>query len=52
MKLDTEQEAAIAIRSIPTLMIFRGGQILAQRSGSLPKSLFKEWLLSTAAAPK
>ena len=56
VKLDTEQEAAIAsryaIRSIPTLMIFRGGQILAQRSGSLPKSLFKEWLLSTAAAPK
>ena len=56
VKLDTEQEAAIAsryaIRSIPTLMIFKGGQILAQRSGSLPKSLFKEWLLSTAAAPK
>ena len=56
VKLDTEQEAAIAsryaIRSIPTLMIFKGGQILAQRSGFLPKSLFKEWLLSTAAAPK
>ena len=56
VKLDTEQEAAIAsryaIRSIPTLMVFRGGKILAQRSGSLPKSLFKEWLLSTAAAPK
>jgi thioredoxin 2 len=56
VKLDTEQEAAIAsryaIRSIPTLMIFKGGQILAQRSGSLPKSLFKEWLLSVTAAPK
>ena len=24
----------------------------AQRSGSLPKSLFKEWLLSVTAAPK
>ncbi|MGL5811865.1 MAG: thioredoxin TrxC [Aeromonas sp.] len=50
VKLDTEQEAAIAsrygIRSIPTLMVFQRGQILAQRSGSLPKSLFKEWLLS------
>lgn len=56
VKLDTEQEAAIAsryaIRSIPTLMIFRRGQILAQRSGSLPKSLFKEWLLSVTAEPK
>ena len=56
VKLDTEQEAAIAgrygIRSIPTLMVFQRGEILAQRSGSLPKSLFKEWLLSTAAAPK
>lgn len=56
VKLDTEQEAAIAsryaIRSIPTLIVFRGGQILAQRSGSLPKSLLKEWLLSVTAAPK
>ena len=56
VKLDTEQEAAIAsryaIRSIPTLMVFRAGQILAQRSGSLPTSLFKEWLLSVTAAPK
>ncbi len=56
VKLDTEQEAAIAsryaIRSIPTLMIFREGQILAQRSGSLPKSLFREWLQSVTAAPK
>lgn len=50
VKLDTEQEAAIAsryaIRSIPTLMVFRRGEILAQRSGSLPPSLFREWLLS------
>ena len=56
VKLDTEQEAAIAsryaIRSIPTLMIFKGGQSLAQRSGSLPKSLFKEWLLSITAELK
>lgn len=50
VKLDTEQEAAIAsryaIRSIPTLMVFKQGQILAQRSGSLPPSLFREWLLN------
>lgn len=56
VKLDTEQETAIAsrygIRSIPTLMVFRRGEILAQRSGSLPKSLFKEWLLSVTAQAK
>lgn len=50
VKLDTEQEAAVAsryaIRSIPTMMIFQGGKILAQRSGALPKGMFKEWLLS------
>lgn len=56
VKLDTEQETAIAsrygIRSIPTLMVFRRGEILAQRSGSLPKSLFREWLLSVTAQAK
>ncbi len=56
VKLDTEQEAAIAgrygIRSIPTLMVFQRGEILAQRSGALPKSLFKEWLLSFTSPVK
>ncbi|HEA3131899.1 TPA: thioredoxin TrxC [Aeromonas hydrophila] len=50
VKVDTEQQAAIAaryaIRSIPTLMFFKQGKMVAQRSGSLPPSLFKEWLHS------
>ena len=50
VKVDTEQQTAIAaryaIRSIPTLMIFKQGKMVAQRSGSLPPSLFKEWLHS------
>ena len=50
VKVDTEQEAAIAsryaIRSIPTLMVFKRGEVIAQRSGSLPPSLLREWLLS------
>jgi thioredoxin 2 len=50
VKVDTEQQAAIAaryaIRSIPTLMIFKQGKMVAQRSGSLPPSLLKEWLHS------
>lgn len=27
-------------------MVFKQGKMLAQRSGSLPPSLFKEWLAS------
>ncbi|HHQ4705126.1 TPA: thioredoxin TrxC [Aeromonas hydrophila] len=50
VKVDTEQQAAIAaryaIRCIPTLMVFKQGKMVAQRSGSLPPSLFKEWLHS------
>ncbi|MEZ6927434.1 MULTISPECIES: thioredoxin TrxC [unclassified Aeromonas] len=50
VKVDTEQQAAIAaryaIRSIPTLMVFKQGKMVAQRSGSLPPSMFKEWLHS------
>lgn len=50
VKVDTEQQAAIAaryaIRSIPTLMVFKQGKMVAQRSGSLPPSLLKEWLYS------
>ena len=56
VKLDTEQEATIAsryaIRSIPTLMVFKRGEVLAQRSGSLPPSLFREWLLSLTSQEK
>ncbi|BCK63028.1 thiol reductase thioredoxin [Aeromonas caviae] len=50
VKVDTEQQATIAaryaIRSIPTLMVFKQGKMVAQRSGSLPPSMFKEWLHS------
>lgn len=48
VKVDTEQQATLAaryaIRSIPTLMVFRQGKVLAQINGSLPKSMFKQWL--------
>ncbi|MHA7001316.1 thioredoxin TrxC [Aeromonas schubertii] len=47
-KLDTEKEsnlaARFAIRSIPSLLVFQRGQVIAQRSGALPASLFRQWL--------
>jgi len=47
-KLNTEQEQAVAsrwnIRSIPTLLLFKGGKEKARISGALSLSQFKQWL--------
>ncbi|MEH8022321.1 MULTISPECIES: thioredoxin TrxC [Rheinheimera] len=47
-KLNTEQQQQLAaqfnIRSIPTLMIFKQGKILAQQAGAFPKQAFYQWL--------
>jgi thioredoxin 2 len=47
-KIDTEQQQQLAaqfnIRSIPTLMIFKQGNVVAQQSGALPKQAFYQWL--------
>lgn len=49
-KINTEEQQALAaqfnIRSIPTLMIFKQGQLLAQQAGALSKSAFEQWLKS------
>ena len=34
------------VRGIPTMMIFRDGQVAAQKVGSLPKSKLYEWVES------
>ncbi|VTZ27889.1 Thioredoxin 2 [Methylocella tundrae] len=48
LKVDTEAEQALAarynIRSIPTLMVFRHGAILAQRAGALDRNSLRAWL--------
>lgn len=47
-KLNTEQQQSLAarfgIRSIPTLMVFKNGEIIAQQAGALPKQAFFQWL--------
>lgn len=47
-KLDTEANQAIAqqwgIRSIPTLLIFKGGREIQRLSGALPMPQFIQWL--------
>jgi thioredoxin 2 len=49
-KINTEQQQALSaqfnIRSIPTLMLFKQGSVVAQQAGALPKQAFYQWLLS------
>lgn len=35
------------VRSIPTMLIFKGGEVVAQTVGSLPKSDLFKWVEST-----
>jgi thioredoxin 2 len=52
LKVDTESEPALAaqynIRSIPTLMIFRRGTIVAQRVGAMDEQSLRNWLRAHA----
>jgi thioredoxin 2 len=51
-KLDTEAEQQIAarlgIRSIPTLIAFRGGREVARQSGALPLTQLMQWIAAHA----
>jgi thioredoxin 2 len=53
-KLDTEAEQAIAgrygIRSIPTMILFRGGREIGRQSGAMPERAIIEWARGTAAS--
>ncbi|MBS0849095.1 thioredoxin TrxC [Citrobacter sp. JGM124] len=48
VKVNTEAEQALSarfrIRSIPTLMIFKQGQMVEMLNGALPKIQFEHWL--------
>ncbi|WP_333608714.1 thioredoxin TrxC [Arsukibacterium sp.] len=47
-KINTEQQQQLAgqfnIRSIPTVMVFKQGKVLAQQAGAFPKQAFYQWL--------
>ncbi|HEY3553963.1 MAG TPA: thioredoxin domain-containing protein, partial [Casimicrobiaceae bacterium] len=51
-KLDTEAEPEIAarygIRSIPTLIAFRGGREIARQAGALPLPQLMQWITAHA----
>jgi len=35
------------VRGIPTMMIFKGGQVAATKVGAIPKSKIQEWIKSS-----
>jgi thioredoxin 1 len=35
------------VRGIPTLMIFKGGQVAAMKVGAMPKQKIKDWIEQT-----
>lgn len=52
VKVDTEAEQALAarynIRSIPTIVVFRGGREIARQSGALDRRGIVEWVRGVA----
>ena len=48
LKVDTEAQPELAaryqIRSIPTLMLFRNGAVVAQRAGAVDTHTLRAWL--------
>lgn len=54
-KVDTEAEAALgahyAIRSIPTLALFRGGREVARQAGAMPGAAIVQWAKAHGAGP-
>ena len=53
LKVDTEAQPQLAaqynIRSIPTLILFREGKLLAQRAGASDASALRDWIRQNIA---
>jgi len=41
---DPDTPGKFHVRAIPTLMIFKGGEVVATKSGALTKSKLSEWI--------
>jgi thioredoxin 2 len=54
LKVDTEAEPKLSarynIRSIPTLMLFRNGKVVAQQAGALGREALRSWLRQHTAS--
>ena len=41
---NADMPAKYGVRAIPTLLIFKGGEVVAQQTGALPKRKLQEWI--------
>lgn len=41
---DPETPAKFHVRAVPTLMIFKGGEVVATKAGAMTKSKLTEWV--------
>jgi thioredoxin 1 len=52
VKVNVDENPGIAvqygIRSIPTLMVFKGGKLASQKVGAAPKGELSRWIMSAA----
>ncbi|MTE00681.1 thioredoxin [Paracoccus sp. YIM 132242] len=39
-----EQAAALGVRGIPALFMFKGGEVVSNRMGAAPKAALKNWI--------
>jgi len=46
-----ETPGRFGVRGIPTLMIFKGGKLVATKVGAAPKSALSAWIRSEIGAP-
>lgn len=50
-KVDVDSNPSVpaqyGVRSIPTLLIFKGGEVASMKVGALPKSKLSEWIKDT-----
>ncbi len=44
-----ETPSKYGVRGIPTMMIFKGGEVIGTKVGALPKSKLQEWIDSVVA---
>ena len=51
VKLNVDENPGVAgqlgIRSIPTLMLFKGGKVASQKVGAAPKGELQKWISSS-----
>ena len=53
MNVDENQDhpSKYNIRGIPTLLIFKDGKIIAQKTGAVPKKAMQDWIAGAIATP-